>query len=241
LRDKVRAMGRQVDLAVKELGWGAFPLRALGQAQGTVAEALAGADSENAQMVLARVMQAREESPDGALLFLEIELRYLRALRKLRSRPDEFRSELRQVAELQEQLPACPTLAPRAALLYRARCLAIIADLSQLRAAAVLPAKGQIARLRANLDRIVSEGRSWPDDRSRRLENISRLLLLDPTTTAERQKWPGTRLQERQQLFLDLGRRLLGDWRQADPASAPRAHCQAQLNQWAQRIDQSEQ
>jgi serine/threonine protein kinase len=229
-RDKALRVAELTGPAVKGLGCGAFPLLSLGKAQ-EAAAGLSGFEQSSPEKALARIARAREETPDALLLVMEIELRYLRALRRLRDRPDEFQRELRPVAELHRQTSSYPTLSPREPLLYQSRRFAVFADLFLLRTVPE-PSAERAARLRENLDRLVVEGRPWPEDRERRLEAVVKLLLLDPRGK-ERDKWTGERLRSRQQLFASLGRRLLADWRQDEPASFRPCLLAAKLELWA--------
>jgi serine/threonine-protein kinase len=205
---------------LRALGVGAPSLGYLFDALDAVARsgrALSGSKPEALQTALSELARARRAYPEGLLPALEAWLRWNRAV-ALREREEltEFRRECAAVVELAREATSAPTLVPRSPLLYQARVLGVAADLSLLKGSGE-PAEGQLDRLRENLDRLVREGRPWPEVRRRELSLTCATLRAKPTGRMLAEWQLGSpsnaeRFEARKRLFRALWRRLLDDW-----------------------------
>jgi serine/threonine protein kinase len=232
--------------ALEALGCGASPLADMLAAQQKATETwppLVPTDEDKLKAI-ERLSQAARDTPDTLLLYAEANLRRSLAPAELR-RGDlaAYRRQWQTILELCERVAVSPSLAPRPALAYRTRVLAILADLALLKTAA--PSTGrQLDRLRNNVNSVVAEGRPWPRDRERWLQTFVELILA-PSEGKEAQEWrldqpaSAERFRARKQLLHDLGRRLLADWQQEEPNAARPALLRARLELSAQNYHEA--
>jgi len=199
LTPQIRALRDEAGTLLRPLGMG-------GPTLGFLADALDAVAHTAVRGGVQQVTEAQAGYPEALLPALEAVFHWEQALRK-RDQFPEVRKECEIIGALGRRATTAPTLLPRSPLRYQARVLAVMAGLVLLSDGSE-PSVGQLERLREHLDRLVSEGRPWPEIRRQQLGLVCRMLAAgEPAQPIHVDRW-----QARKELFHALGRRLLNDW-----------------------------
>jgi tetratricopeptide (TPR) repeat protein len=153
--------------------------------------------------------------------------------------PAEARRGLAEAADLAYRACEAPTLLVRSPTRYQMRAIGMVADVGVLKLTPDDEGE-RIRRLRANLHRLVVDGRAWPETR-RQFIGAFINMAMSPLTPPLEAEWKldspaGAEGYRQRKVWLEhVSRNVLDDWRDDDPADQAVSRLQAELDKGSEQ------